>query len=883
MTHTAQPAPASAFATAAAPASVEPTPAQRPAATIGFKRHLKSVVVEGEAVYLVSERGVSTVGGRLAQVLAPLLDGTRTAEEISAELAGTVSAERVGSALDHLAEGGWVTPADPAADPAAAAFFEMAGLDGDSALAALGRATVRVEPYGRVDAEPFAAALRAAGVGEVTVAPGSASPAAHRPDLVVALTDDYLHPGLAERNRAALADGTPWLIARPVGSLVWTGPVFVPDGAAAAAGRDAGPGTGAGVAVGQTPGPGTDSGAAPGQAARAGAHTAAAAGRDAGPGTGTGVAAGQTTGPGTDSGVAAGQAARPGSHPVTAAAQATAAQATGCWECLAHRLSANRQSLSYLQHRLGRDTPLTTAVAGLAATVGTGTQLAAVEAAKWLAGARPQEAAVFTLDTVTLEAERHVLVRRPQCAACGDETLMARRQAEPVRFVSRRKAFTADGGHRSTSPEEMLETYRPQLSPVTGVVTTLVPARNTPDGLRVYLAGQNLARQVGDLRQLRTGLRSVSCGKGRTDVQARASAMGEAMERFSGVFQGDEARRTASYEELGEAAVHPGTSLLFSDRQYAERDRWNARMSMFNTVPERFREDARIEWSPLWSVTRQQTRWMPTMNLYYGYRHDSPFFAMGDSNGSAAGTSFEDATLQGFLELVERDAAAMWWYNRVSRPAVDLDAFGDPYIDRMREVYAGLHREMWALDLTSDFGVPVVGAFSRRTDKPAEDVLIAFGAHLDPHIALTRALTEMNQFLAPVAGQGPEGTVTYAGADAEQKAWWTSATVANQPYLLPDPAAPASGPGRWAHLAGDDLAADLAVAGRLVEERGMEMLVMDQTRPDVGLPVAKVVVPGMRHFWARFAPGRLYDLPVRLGWLSEPTPEADLNPIPIFI
>ena len=35
----------------------------------------------------------------------------------------------------------------------------------------------------------------------------------------------------------------------------------------------------------------------------------------------------------------------------------------------------------------------------------------------------------------------------------------------------------------------------------------------------------------------------------------------------------------------------------------------------------------------------------------------------------------------------------------------------------------------------------------------------------------------------------------------------------------------------------------------------MEMLVLDQTRPEIGLPVAKVIVPGMRHFWARFAPG----------------------------
>ena len=64
---------------------------------------------------------------------------------------------------------------------------------------------------------------------------------------------------------------------------------------------------------------------------------------------------------------------------------------------------------------------------------------------------------------------------------------------------------------------------------------------------------------------------------------------------------------------------------------------------------------------------------------------------------------------------------------------------------------------------------------------------------------------------------------------------------------------------------------------------GMVMLVLDQTRPDIGLPVVKVIVPGLRHFWARFGPGRLYDVPVRLGWLDRPTPEAALNPIPMFL
>ena len=64
---------------------------------------------------------------------------------------------------------------------------------------------------------------------------------------------------------------------------------------------------------------------------------------------------------------------------------------------------------------------------------------------------------------------------------------------------------------------------------------------------------------------------------------------------------------------------------------------------------------------------------------------------------------------------------------------------------------------------------------------------------------------------------------------------------------------------------------------------GLETLVLDLTRPDVGLHVAKVTVPGLRHFWPRFGPGRLYDIPVKLGWLSRPLTEAQLNPVPFLL
>jgi ribosomal protein S12 methylthiotransferase accessory factor len=64
-----------------------------------------------------------------------------------------------------------------------------------------------------------------------------------------------------------------------------------------------------------------------------------------------------------------------------------------------------------------------------------------------------------------------------------------------------------------------------------------------------------------------------------------------------------------------------------------------------------------------------------------------------------------------------------------------------------------------------------------------------------------------------------------------------------------------------------------------VKRLGLDFLVLDQTRPDIEVPVVRVIVPGLRHFYRRFAPGRLYDVPVKLGWRERPLTESDLNPL----
>ncbi|RKT79849.1 ribosomal protein S12 methylthiotransferase accessory factor [Terracoccus luteus] len=567
---------------------------------------------------------------------------------------------------------------------------------------------------------------------------------------------------------------------------------------------------------------------------------------------------------------------------------------TACYECLRVRLESKSLTESYLRQRGALSQTFVESVTGLPSTRRLGVDLALQSAATWLAGvvtvgpdgvdlARAGD--VVTLDTVDLTSARHHLDARPQCSVCGDGGLQARLVEAPVQLVPRPKARTSDGGHRALTPDQFVQRYERFVSDITGPVSHLVALPLEVPGLHVYSAGQNFAMPMQSIADLKAGLRSASCGKGKSPEQAKASALGEAIERYSGVFHGDEPRVVASLDSFAsDEVVHPNELHQYSDSQFAERAAWNARPSHFHWVGDAIDPAEPVEWTPLWSLSEQRRKWAPTSVLYYNYSTTRSRYNGGaNSNGCAAGASLEDAVLQGFMELVERDATAVWWYNRSRRRAVDLASFEDPYFTHWQEQYDALDRRSWVLDITTDLGIPTFVAISHRTDKPAQDILLALGSHFDASVAIGRALSEMNQFLPAVIGMPSDGSGTYAFTDPTQVHWWSTATIESEPYLVPDPDVPAATPADFVDLSRDDLAEDVDVARGIVERAGMEMLVLDQTRPDIGLPVARVVVPGMRHFWPRYAAGRLYDVPVALGLQSAPTPEADLNPIAMFL
>ncbi|HAG82262.1 MAG TPA: adenylate cyclase, partial [Cyanobacteria bacterium UBA12227] len=222
----------------------------------------------------------------------------------------------------------------------------------------------------------------------------------------------------------------------------------------------------------------------------------------------------------------------------------------------------------------------------------------------------------------------------------------------------------------------------------------------------------------------------------------------------------------------------PNACMNFSAAQYENRQEWNASCEgWFQKVPEPFDEEREIDWTPVWSLSTEEFKYLPTAYCYYGYPKSEKPDCWADSNGCAAGNTLEEAILQGFLELVERDSVALWWYNLLRKPGIDLDSFDDPYFQDLKRYYQTLNRELWVLDITSDLKIPTFAAISRRKEREVEDIVLGYGTHFDPAIAIQRALTELNQVLPSVLLANADGSTQYApSADPLAVEWWKTAT-----------------------------------------------------------------------------------------------------------
>jgi len=405
-----------------------------------------------------------------------------------------------------------------------------------------------------------------------------------------------------------------------------------------------------------------------------------------------------------------------------------------------------------------------------------------------------------------------------------------------------------DGG-----AEAFLERTAPLVSVLTGVLA--------PVTVRRAAGGQVLAETTHPVRRRDAaapdGLgwgRAPAWGCRESATGARAAAVGEALERYCVSWHGDEAHERASVAELtarGEPVLLPRDLLLFGEGQRAGRDAGGAGQAPREPVPDDLPPDLRTDVSPLVSAVTGERWWVPSAAVHFGHPDlEAARCCRPDSSGCAVGPTRPAAVLAGLLELVERDAVALWWWPRAARPGVPLAVLGEAGERRARRAAARQDRDVWLLDLTTDLGVPVVVALSSRAD--GTGVVAGFGASVDLAAAAARAVQECGQVLACL-----EFGVVGAGAPG-----WAQRSVHDEPHLLPDPTRPATAGvlGAGAPRAEDraaDADADLAEVLSRVAGRGVDVLVQDLTRPEVGVPAVRVLAPGLRPWHRRLAPGRL--------------------------
>jgi oxazoline/thiazoline synthase len=549
---------------------------------------------------------------------------------------------------------------------------------------------------------------------------------------------------------------------------------------------------------------------------------------------------------------------------------------SACWACLAERMQRNREVKALLDRGGARRVAASPLACGMLGE--SSIQLAAVEIAKAIATEFRTDLRdhIISLDLLGSTILRHYVPARPQCPVCGRKKLRDPRRAPmPIELGAGGKLVMTSGGYRTVSSRATVARFRKHVSPLTGVVSRLERMEADLPMNTNYLATHNFSWRPETVDELRAGLSGGSFGKGSTAEQGEASALMEAIERYSGIFQGDEIRATRRFTDFpaGEA-IRPNDVLLFSEAQYRQALRPASESDEVTPMPPPFEPSAEIEWSPV-SMRDERFRYLPTTLLYFFYRGAAAYQVHTDSNGCAAGNTLAEAIVQGFLELVERDSYAIWWYNRLQRAEVDLGQFDDPYIRDLKIELADTGRSLWVLDVTNDLGVSSFVTIAHWTENAREFVEFGSGAHFDARIAALRAMTELNQFLSiglmGARNQSPSSQDSNNDGSPPFR-------LQDHPYLTPDGAALVR-PDPGSKFGALDTREQVRACVNVAQRAGLDFLVLDQTRPDIEVPVVRVIVPGLRHFYRRFAPGRLYDVPVKLGWRERPLPETEVNPL----
>lgn len=227
------------------------------------------------------------------------------------------------------------------------------------------------------------------------------------------------------------------------------------------------------------------------------------------------------------------------------------------------------------------------------------------------------------------------------------------------------------------------------------------------------------------------------------------------------------------------------------------------------------------------------------VDLDWSRAHGDAGLFLVTSTGLASGNEREEALCHAIFEVIERDAE--WRWDRLpaaAQRATELcaESVEEPMLRHLLDHFAdaGLAVYMW--DMTSDVCIPVYYCSIKETNPfGAIQTFGGSGCHLSKEIALSRALTEAAQSrLTFIAGSRDD-----LFPDVYEPAQDTSGAAASSPTL--------DFRTRKSPYLGATFAEDLSTTLDLLHAAGFpRVIAVDHTKPEFGIPVVAVVVPGAR-------------------------------------
>jgi ribosomal protein S12 methylthiotransferase accessory factor len=324
------------------------------------------------------------------------------------------------------------------------------------------------------------------------------------------------------------------------------------------------------------------------------------------------------------------------------------------------------------------------------------------------------------VDPETLDESLHKIIPLPRCAVCGGVAAFPSIVQEPINLSP------------EDSPEAVLGALAGWVDSRTGVISDLFiepPEIDLP--IIATAAPPHVIEKDGSLRRLPLGW-----GKGLTISGAVLSAVGEAIERYSASIVDAQRIVWKRPQDLDGEFLDPRTCGLYSDEQYERRD--------FPCV--RFDPDIVHPWVAGHWAANGQPVWIPAVFVFLTVElHRQQFICHGTSNGLAASTDKDDASLRAILELVERDAFMTAWLTGTSAQRIELD---DTLHPLLREVIEGLERLGAAVEIytlpASAIGTTVL-CLALGDGEYYPGVTFGLGCDLDPRAALKQAVLELGQ------------------------------------------------------------------------------------------------------------------------------------------